>query len=141
MFGPRFYQLFGQGESPMTISGLPQWMHADIHHPRYEERLGSTGLARTGCVYKIVDPTGRPLPAGEVGEIITKSDATYFIRLDSFFIFSDQIDFLKSIISDYLNSNTIQNSETYQSIKEQLNDESSILVLFNDLRDLLCRQI
>jgi long-chain acyl-CoA synthetase len=74
MFGPRFYQLFGQGEAPMTISGLPKWMHADSEHPRFDARLGSTGIARTGCAFKIVDPDGRELPAGEVGEIITKSD-------------------------------------------------------------------
>ena len=63
---------------------------------------------------------------------ITKSDASFFMRLDTFFIFSDNVDFLKSIISDYLNNNTIQNSEIYHNIREQLNDESSILVLMND---------
>ena len=29
LFGPRLYQLYGQGESPMTISGLTQAMHAE----------------------------------------------------------------------------------------------------------------
>ncbi len=28
LFGPRLYQLFGQGEAPMTITGLPQVFHA-----------------------------------------------------------------------------------------------------------------
>ena len=74
IFGPRYYQVFGQGEAPMTISGLPHWMHADTTHPRYEQRLGSTGIARTGCAFKVVDPAGSELPSGEVGEIITKSD-------------------------------------------------------------------
>ncbi|WP_353780176.1 ribonuclease HII [Winogradskyella sp. 3972H.M.0a.05] len=64
---------------------------------------------------------------------INKDDASYFMRLDTFFIFSDNVDFLKSIITDYLNNNTIQNSEVYQNISEQLNDESSILVLMNDI--------
>ena len=75
VFGPKFYQLFGQGESPMTISGLPKWMHEESDHPRYEERLGSTGIARTGCAIKVVDANGRELPPGEVGEIVTRSDA------------------------------------------------------------------
>jgi acyl-CoA synthetase (AMP-forming)/AMP-acid ligase II len=75
VFGPKFYQVFGQGESPMTISGLPKWMHEDSDHPRYEERLGSTGIARTGCAIKVVDESGREMPRGEVGEIITRSDA------------------------------------------------------------------
>jgi acyl-CoA synthetase (AMP-forming)/AMP-acid ligase II len=74
VFGPKFYQLYGQGESPMTISGLPKWMHADSEHPRYDERLGSTGIARTGCAIKVVDDAGRELPRGEIGEIVTRSD-------------------------------------------------------------------
>jgi long-chain acyl-CoA synthetase len=74
VFGPKFYQLFGQGESPMTISGLPKWMHAESDHPRYDERLGSTGIARTGCAIKVVDAAGRELPRGEIGEIVTRSD-------------------------------------------------------------------
>ncbi len=72
--GQHFYQLYGQGESPMTISGLDQAMHADIDHPRYEERLGSVGVPRTGVACRIVDADGRELPAGEIGEIVTKSD-------------------------------------------------------------------
>jgi len=72
--GQHFYQIYGQGESPMTISGLDQYLHADTTHPRYEERLGSVGLARTGVAYRIVDADGRTVPPGEIGEIITKSD-------------------------------------------------------------------
>ncbi|MFZ4806383.1 MAG: class I adenylate-forming enzyme family protein [Hyphomicrobiaceae bacterium] len=73
-FGPRFFQLYGQGEAPMTISGLTKALHADSSHPRYEQRLASAGVARTGCAFRVVDEDGRPLPTGEVGEIITRSD-------------------------------------------------------------------
>ena len=45
IFGPRLYQLYGQGESPMTIAGLSQRLHADSDHPRWRERLGSCGYA------------------------------------------------------------------------------------------------
>ena len=72
--GQHFYQLYGQGESPMTISGLDQYLHADTDHPRYEERLGSVGIPRTGVAYRIVDAAGDELPPGEIGEIVTKSD-------------------------------------------------------------------
>ncbi|KAB2919993.1 MAG: long-chain fatty acid--CoA ligase [Hyphomicrobiaceae bacterium] len=74
LLGPKLYQLYGQGESPMTITGLDKALHADAGHPRYEERLGSAGLARTGVAVKVVNEAGRELPAGEVGEIVTRSD-------------------------------------------------------------------
>ncbi|HEX6443079.1 MAG TPA: long-chain fatty acid--CoA ligase [Stellaceae bacterium] len=74
VFGPRLYQLYGQGESPMTITGLDQRMHADSGHPRWRERLGSAGVPRTGVLVKVVDENDRELPPGEIGEIVTSSD-------------------------------------------------------------------
>src|SRR4051794_30246695 len=74
LFGPRLYQLFGQGESPMTITGLNQRMHADTEHPRWRERLGSAGVPRTGVLVKVVDESDRELPPGEIGEIVTRSE-------------------------------------------------------------------
>jgi len=68
LFGPRLYQLFGQGESPMTITGLPQSDHAA------RAKLESCGFARTGVEVRVVDAEDRELPAGEVGEIVTRSD-------------------------------------------------------------------
>jgi long-chain acyl-CoA synthetase len=68
LFGPRLYQLFGQGESPMTITGLPQADHAA------RRKLESCGFARTGVEVKILDAEERELPAGESGEIVTRSD-------------------------------------------------------------------
>jgi len=74
VMGPRFAQIYGQGESPMTITGLSKAMHADIEHPLYETRLATAGVARTGVSFKIVSDNGGALPPGEVGEIITTSD-------------------------------------------------------------------
>ena len=74
LFGPKLYQLYGQGESPMTITGLDKAAHADASHPKYQERLGGAGVARTGVAVRIVDDAGRELPPGEVGEIVTTSD-------------------------------------------------------------------
>jgi len=70
LFGPRLYQLFGQGEAPMTITGLPQ----DMHKPSLQERLATCGYARTGCEVKIFDAEDREMPFGEIGEIVTRSD-------------------------------------------------------------------
>ncbi|HEX2332658.1 MAG TPA: long-chain fatty acid--CoA ligase [Burkholderiales bacterium] len=68
LFGPRLFQLFGQGEAPMTITGLPQIFHEKRQH------LDSCGLPRTGCEVKIFDENDNELPAGEAGEIVTRSD-------------------------------------------------------------------
>jgi acyl-CoA synthetase (AMP-forming)/AMP-acid ligase II len=74
VFGPRLYQLFGQGESPMSITGLPKHLHQASDSQQRLARLGSVGYARTGVEVRVVDADGRPLPVGEVGEIITRSD-------------------------------------------------------------------
>ena len=68
LFGPRLYQLYGQGESPMTITGLPQLFH------ERREKLESCGTPRTGVEVKIFDAGDRALQTGEVGEIVTRSD-------------------------------------------------------------------
>ena len=73
IFGPRLYQLYGQGESPMTITGLAQRLH-DRDHPHWYNRLASCGYARSGVLVRVVDDQGRDLPAGEIGEVITRSD-------------------------------------------------------------------
>ena len=73
IFGPRLYQLYGQGESPMTITGLAQHLH-ERDHPHWYDRLASCGYARSGVVVRVVDDQDRELRAGEIGEVITKSD-------------------------------------------------------------------
>ena len=73
-FGPKLAQIYGQGESPMTITALSRAYHEDRNHPRYRERLGSAGIARTDVEVRVVDEDGRPLPAGESGEIVVRGD-------------------------------------------------------------------
>src|SRR5438309_4691236 len=64
LLGPRLYQLFGHGDAPMTITGLPQSFHEKKAH------LETCGFARTGCEVKIFDAEDREVPAGEVGELV-----------------------------------------------------------------------
>ncbi len=74
LFGPRLYQLYGQGESPMTITGLSKRLHADTGDPRWRERLGSCGVPRTGVLVRVVDDNDDEVPPGEIGEVTTRSD-------------------------------------------------------------------
>jgi long-chain acyl-CoA synthetase len=69
LFGPRLYNLYGQGEAPMTITGLPQSEHANRSH------LETAGIARTGVEVRIVNEEDQELACGETGEILTRSDA------------------------------------------------------------------
>ena len=74
LLGPKFVQIYGQGEAPMTITGLTRAMHEDSGHPRYRERLGSAGVARTDVEVRVVDADGTPLPAGGIGEVVCRGD-------------------------------------------------------------------
>ena len=73
-FGFKLAQIYGQGESPMTITAMGKAIHADTAHPRYEQRLASVGHAFTGVDVMVADADDRPLPEGEVGEILVRGD-------------------------------------------------------------------
>ncbi len=73
--GNRMVQIYGQGESPMTITALSRAMHADSAHPRWEARLASVGIAQTGMEVRVASPDDAALPAGEAGEILVRGDA------------------------------------------------------------------
>lgn len=72
LFGPKLAQIYGQGESPMTITVLPKRLHAQAHHPRYEQRLASVGYPQSVVEVIAADEAGRPLPAGEAGEVLVR---------------------------------------------------------------------
>jgi long-chain acyl-CoA synthetase len=74
-FGPKLAQIYGQGESPMTITAMDKAIHAATDHPRYEQRLASVGQAFTGVEVMVADEDDRPLRAGEIGEILVRGDA------------------------------------------------------------------
>jgi len=69
-FGPVLTQLYGQGESPMTISYLPAWAHEGAD----DETLQSVGFVRSGVEVRIVDVAAFSLPPGDTGEIVVRGD-------------------------------------------------------------------
>ena len=72
--GPRLVQIYGQGESPMTITGLSREAHLDRDHPRYVERLASVGIARTDVEVRVCDGRDQDVAAGEIGEVLVRGD-------------------------------------------------------------------
>ena len=72
VLGPRLAQIYGQGETPMTITGLSRADHADRDHPRWRERIQGVGFPRTDVEVRVVDEQDRELPAGEVGEVVVR---------------------------------------------------------------------
>ena len=72
--GPHFAQIYGQGESPMTISVLPRHVIDDRTHPRWRERLASVGYAQPMVELSIRAGDGTPLPTGETGEVCVRGD-------------------------------------------------------------------
>jgi fatty-acyl-CoA synthase len=74
--GPVLVQYFGLGEVTGNITVLPRHMHsADDADPN--ANIGSCGRPRTGMEVAILDAEGRPLPAGEVGEICCRGPAVF----------------------------------------------------------------
>lgn len=72
VLGDRFVQIYGQGESPMTITRLQRARVSDRSHPRWESRLASVGTAHSCVEVKIADDVGERLGADQVGEIWVK---------------------------------------------------------------------
>ena len=73
-YGPKLAQLYGQGESPMTITSLNARVHAETDHPRWRERLASVGIPQSAVEVRVVDEQGRVLDAGEIGEIVVRGE-------------------------------------------------------------------
>ena len=74
VFGPRLVQIYGQGESPMTITYLSKKMHEDRDSPRFLEQMASVGIARSDVEIGIVDEDDRRVAQGESGEIVVRGD-------------------------------------------------------------------
>ncbi|RKR68320.1 long-chain acyl-CoA synthetase [Acidovorax sp. 94] len=74
VIGNRFVQIYGQGESPMTITALSRAQLADRNQPRWAERMVSVGVAQSLVEVRVVDAAGQPMPAGETGEVVVRGD-------------------------------------------------------------------
>lgn len=69
-FGPIFVGLYGQGEAPMTITGLRRADHLDAD----DAILGSVGYARSGVDVAVLAAGGTAAAVDEIGEIVCRGD-------------------------------------------------------------------
>ncbi len=75
VMGPRFVQIYAQGETPMVGTALSRQQIADTTHPRHGQRLASVGVAQTPVQLRVVDEHGADLAVGEVGEVVFRGDS------------------------------------------------------------------
>ncbi len=71
--GPCLTQLYGLGETPMTITYLPHRDHVLDGTDKEMKRLASAGIPRTGVEVKIMGLDDREVPFGEMGEVAVRS--------------------------------------------------------------------
>jgi long-chain acyl-CoA synthetase len=74
VLGPRFVQIYGQGESPMTITALSRDELSATQHLRHLERIGSVGVAQSAVEVRVADAQGNELPPGDIGEVLVRGD-------------------------------------------------------------------
>lgn len=67
-------QLYGMGETPMTITYLPHDDHILKGDALQMKRLSSAGFARTGVEVMVVDENDNRIGLGDMGEVVTRSD-------------------------------------------------------------------
>ena len=75
VIGPRFAQIYGQGETPMCATALSKALLADRAHPDWAARAASVGLPQSAVEIRVADESGQPLPPGEVGEVLVRGDS------------------------------------------------------------------
>jgi long-chain acyl-CoA synthetase len=75
VMGPRFVQIYGQGETPMTGTVLARHHLTDRTHPRHRARLASIGVAQSSVQVRIADIDGLEVSAGQTGEVLVRGDS------------------------------------------------------------------
>ncbi|WP_299398297.1 ribonuclease HII [uncultured Gelidibacter sp.] len=92
------------------------------------------GIQNTIETYRDITIYGYDQPAlfsKVFGPFINYKNATNYIRIDDYFVFSDHIDLLKDVVSSFQNSTTLSTSATFEDMMEQLSDESSLFAYTN----------
>jgi long-chain acyl-CoA synthetase len=71
-FGPRLAQIYGQGETPMTITAMDRVLLADAMARGDDARIASVGVPQVGIEVRIGGADDAALPPGAIGEVLVR---------------------------------------------------------------------
>ncbi|WP_210187853.1 AMP-binding protein [Bradyrhizobium sp. Rc2d] len=74
IFGPKFAQVYGQGETPMAISVLSREAHEESLRDGDFRRLATVGVPQSVVEVRIADDAGQEVPSGTSGEVLVRGD-------------------------------------------------------------------
>ncbi|MDX1470214.1 MAG: hypothetical protein R3213_01860 [Flavobacteriaceae bacterium] len=82
-------------------------------------------------------------PMNYLTSLVSKMEFQYCVRIGDFLVFSEKDEFLKKIIVDYQNGQTLINSSQFEGLMTSLSDESSIFLYYNSngLKDLFIKNL
>ncbi|WP_159021642.1 ribonuclease HII [Formosa sp. L2A11] len=63
--------------------------------------------------------------------LIKIKTASYYANIDSFFVFSDDLELLQNIIAAHQNKSTLSNRDFYKNMTDNLSDASSLMLVGN----------
>jgi acyl-CoA synthetase (AMP-forming)/AMP-acid ligase II len=73
--GPVLAQIYGQGESPMTITAMRKEPIADRNGLNWQARVASVGTAQSCMEVRVVDDSFNDVPVGQCGEVVARGAA------------------------------------------------------------------
>ncbi len=72
--GHRLAQIYGQAETPMTVTAMSKAMHAELDRAGDDARLASAGIPYAGIEVRVVDAGDEPVAVGEPGQVVVRGD-------------------------------------------------------------------
>jgi long-chain acyl-CoA synthetase len=73
-FGAKLAQIYGQGETPMTITAMNKEQMYQAFKDNNLDFLGSVGKSFSSMEVAVVDEHDNPVPCGSIGEIVVRGD-------------------------------------------------------------------
>jgi len=97
----------------------PELLMESLENKSYEETF------REVDIFSFLNPRYFDI---EFKTLLNYKDANYCFNIGNYVVFSNTVENCNRIITDYLNGNTLSDSEQFISIKENLSDESSLFI-------------